>query len=314
MTVVLEARGITKQFPGVLANDHVDFTLERGEIHCLLGENGAGKTTLMNVLYGLYHPDAGEVRVNNTPVKLHDANDSIRLGIGMVHQHFMLIPVFTVAENVMLGIEVVRGGRLDNTTVARRITDLSQQYGLRVNPDDYIKDLPVGVQQRVEILKVLYRHAEILILDELFAIMRSLAQQGKSIIFITHKLREVFAVADRISVMRGGKLVGTVLPKDATPERLAELMVGRKVILQVEKREKEAGAPALAVTDLTVRDDRGVVAVHHVSFEVRGGEILGIAGVQGNGQTELAEALTHLRPISGGHIALLGHDISRATP
>jgi simple sugar transport system ATP-binding protein len=334
MSFALQATGITKRFPGVLANDHVNFDLQQGEIHALLGENGAGKSTLMNILYGLYQPDGGEIRINEKPTRIHSPHDAIAQGIGMVHQHFMLVPPLTVTENIMLGQESLqpatqwlgRLGWLDRRNAARRIRALSQQYGLAVTPDALVRDLPVGVQQRVEIVKALYREANILILDEptavltpqeadeLFVIMRSLTQKGKSIVFITHKLREVLAVADRISVMRAGKMVGTTTPATATLESLAEMMVGRKVILQVEKRWHEAGKPALTVKNLTVRDDRQLVAVNNVSFEVRGGEILGIAGVQGNGQTELAEALAHLRPSVSGQILLAGEDITHVTP
>jgi simple sugar transport system ATP-binding protein len=334
MSFALQATGITKRFPGVLANDHVSFDLQHGEIHALLGENGAGKSTLMNVLYGLYHPDEGAIRVNDQPVRFQSPHDAIAQGIGMVHQHFMLVPPLTVTENIMLGQESLQAstkflGRLawlDRRSAANRIRELSQQYGLAVEPTAIVRDLPVGVQQRVEIVKALYREANILILDEptavltpqeadeLFVIMRSLTQKGKSIVFITHKLREVLAVADRISVMRAGKLVGTTKPADATLESLAELMVGRQVILQVEKRWHEAGHPALAVKNLTVRDNRQLVAVNNVSFDVRGGEILGIAGVQGNGQTELAEAIAQLCPIVSGQILLAGKDITHITP
>jgi simple sugar transport system ATP-binding protein len=334
MPPALQTVGITKQFPGVLANDHIDFTLERGEIHALLGENGAGKSTLMNILYGLYTPDSGQIMINGEQVQLHSPNDAIARGIGMVHQHFMLIPPLTVTENIILGDESLRSatkplGRLallDRESAARRIEQLSTQYSLAVDPHAYVRDLPVGAQQRVEIIKALYRNADILILDEptavltpqeadeLFVIMKGLAQQGKSIVFITHKLREVFAVADRITVFRLGKVIGSVSSKGATSEQLAEMMVGRKVILSVDKREKEAGPSALVVEHLTVRNDQGLVAVNNVSFEVRGGEVLGIAGVQGNGQTELAEALTSLRRVDSGKITLLDRDITHATP
>ncbi|MFQ5409689.1 MAG: ATP-binding cassette domain-containing protein, partial [Anaerolineales bacterium] len=242
MATVLELQGITKRFPGVLANDHIDLTLEEGEIHALLGENGAGKTTLMNILYGLYDPDEGEVRVRGARLEVQSPNDAIAAGVGMVHQHFMLVPVFTVTENVMLGEEATRGGGvLDRRAAAARVREISEQFGLQVEPDAYIKDLPVGVQQRVEIIKLLYRHADILILDEptavltpqeadeLFKIMRSLTDQGKSIIFITHKLREVLEVADRITVIRRGKVIGTTTPAEADRNKLAEMMVGREV-------------------------------------------------------------------------------------
>jgi ABC-type uncharacterized transport system ATPase subunit len=334
MPLALEARGITKAFPGVLANDHVDFQLEKGEIHALLGENGAGKTTLMNILYGLYHPDEGEIYVNGEKVEMDSPSDAIKLGIGMVHQHFMLVPVMTVAENMMLGMESSTPGSrwlgplsfLDRRKVESEIRELSEKYGLEVDPTAPIHTLPVGVQQRVEILKALYRKANILILDEptavltpqeaedLFVVMRSLKEQGVSIIFITHKLKEVFAVADRITVMRAGKVVGHTVPEKATESMLASMMVGREVILTVEKGPAKPAEPVLEVQDLHVRDDRGLPAVNGVSFTVREGEVLGIAGVQGNGQSELVEALTGLRKIESGKVIMGGDEITNATP
>lgn len=327
MPPVLELRGITKRFPGVLANDHIDLALEKGTIHALLGENGAGKTTLMNILYGLYQPDEGEIYVNGEKAEIHSPGDAIARGIGMVHQHFMLIPVFTVTENVMLGEEtLLPGGFLDRKTTANRIREISQQYGLEVNPDSYIKDLPVGVQQRVEIIKLLFRKAEILIFDEptavltpqeadeLFQIMRSLVSQGKSIIFITHKLREVLDYSDVITVIRRGKVVGSVKPEDADQRTLAAMMVGREVMLELEKTSTEVGAPVLEVRDLIVTDETNQIAVDEVSFEVCAGEVLGIAGVQGNGQTELVEAITGLRPVVKGQVKLLGQDVTNAQP
>ncbi len=334
MTLALQAIGITKRFPGVLANDHVDFDLNKGEIHALLGENGAGKSTLMNILYGLYQPDEGEIRVNDQPVQIISPHDAIARGIGMVHQHFMLVPPLTVTENIMLGQESVTAATrvlrklsvLDRRVSGNRIRELSQQYGLEVDPNAYVKDLTVGEQQRVEIVKALYRAADILILDEptavltpqeaddLFVIMRKLVEQGKSIVFITHKLREVFAVADRISVMRGGQMVGSTVPKQATSEMLAEMMVGRKVILTIDKEEAHPTGAILNVEGLQVMDDRHHMAVDGVSFQVCAGEILGIAGVQGNGQTELAEALTGLRRVVAGQVSIAGHDVTHATP
>lgn len=334
MTLALETKGITKRFPGVLANDHIDFSLEKGEIHALLGENGAGKSTLMNILYGLYQPDEGEILVDGQPVNITTPHDAIAKGIGMVHQHFMLIPPLTVTENIMLGQETSTGSTeflgklsvLDRNSVASRVRELSQRYELEVDPDAYVKDLPVGSQQRVEIVKALYRSADILILDEptavltpqeadeLFIIMRTLVEQGKSIVFITHKLREVFAVANRISVMRAGQMVGSVKPAEATRELLAEMMVGRKVILQIDKPEAHPGDPVLQVDHLSVLDERQHMAVDDVTFSVCAGEILGVAGVQGNGQTELAEALTGLRLPNEGHVSILGHDTTHATP
>ncbi|MCX7839701.1 MAG: ABC transporter ATP-binding protein [Anaerolineae bacterium] len=327
MPPILELDGITKRFPGVLANDHIHFTLEQGEVHALLGENGAGKTTLMNILYGLYHPDEGTIIVRGKPVKIDSPSTAIRLGIGMVHQHFMLVPVFTVTENVMLGEETLtRGIFLDRASVAARIRDISAQYGLQVDPDAYIKDLSVGAQQRVEILKILYRRADILILDEptavltpqeveeLFKVIRSLVARGVSIIFISHKLKEVMAIADRITVLRDGHVVGTTRPAETSPAALARMMVGREVILTVDKKPAQPGDVVLDVQDLHVLDDRQQPKVNGVSFQVRAGEILGIAGVQGNGQTELVEALTGLRAIASGRVTILGNETTRATP
>ncbi len=334
MAFALQATGITKHFPGVLANDHVSFTLEKGEIHALLGENGAGKSTLMNILYGLYQPDEGEIMIDSQPTRIDTPHDAISQGIGMVHQHFMLVPPLTVTENIMLGQESIQASSrvlgklavLNRRSVTERIYELSQQYGLEVDPEAIVQDLPVGAQQRVEIIKALYRAADILILDEptsvltpqeadeLFIIMRNLVKQGKSIIFITHKLREVFAVADRISVMRAGQVVGTVKPSEATQEMLAEMMVGRKVILQIDKVDAHPGEVVLSIDGLQVMDDRRHMAVDGVSLVVRAGEILGVAGVQGNGQTELVEALTGLRHPLEGRVTILGHDTTRATP
>ena len=316
--LALEVRGITKRFPGVLANDHVHFALRRGEIHALLGENGAGKTTLMNIIYGLYRPDEGEIFVEGKPVEIRGPHDAIRLGIGMVHQHFMLVPVFTVAENLVLGAEITKGPVLDLQAARRAVRELSEHYGLEVDPDAVVEDLPVGVQQRVEILKALYRQARILVLDEptavltpqevedLFRVMDGLRKRGVSIIFITHKLKEVMAIADRITVMRRGKVVGTTTPAQTSEQELASMMVGREVLLQVEKGPANPGEPVLEVEDLWVEDERGLPAVRGVSFSVRAGEILGIAGVQGNGQTELAEALTGLRQPERGTVRLGG--------
>lgn len=333
-TIVLEAKGITKRFPGVLANDHVDFDLRQGEIHALLGENGAGKSTLMNILYGLYKPEAGEVRVSGNLLDLHSTKDAIKHGIGMVHQHFMLVPVFTVTENIMLGAETFHRAqesespltRLDQREVAQKIRELSKQYGLEINPDAVVGDLPVGIQQRVEIVKALYRKANVLILDEptavltpqeaedLFSIMHELTAKGVSIIFITHKLKEVLAVADRITVMRAGRVVGSATPSESDEHSLAAMMVGRDVILTVDKAPAQPGEGVLVVEGLTVRDQRGLEAVKNVSFNVRVGEVLGIAGVQGNGQTELAEALTGLRACHGGRINLDGRELTNRPP
>lgn len=326
MTLALEIHGCSKAFPGVQACDRIDFELTKGEIHAVLGENGAGKTTLMNIIYGLYDEDAGDMFLNGEQVDIRQPSDAIRRGIGMVHQHFMLIPVFTVAENIMLGMETTKNGLLDEKSAARQIREFSHQFGLDVDPNAYVKDLPVGIQQRVEIIKALYRKADILILDEptavltpqeaqeLFQIMRSLAAQGKSIIFITHKLKEVFAVADRITVLRNGRVVGTTTPAEATEAKLAEMMVGREVILTVDKGPPKLGDVVLDVEDLVVLDDRRVQAVDGVSLQVRSGEILGVAGVQGNGQTELVEAITGLRPALSGRIEILGHDTTHSAP
>ncbi len=327
MTNVLELRGITKRFPGVLANDKIDITLREGKILALLGENGAGKTTLMNILYGLYKPDEGQILVRGKEVDIQSPNDAIERGIGMVHQHFMLVPVMTVTENVMLGVEPTKNGVfLDKEKVAKRIREISDQYGLEVDPTAYIKDLPVGIQQRVEIIKVLYRQADILILDEptavltpqevdgLFKILQTLLDKGKSIIFITHKLKEVMHAADDITVLRLGRVIGSIDPKDATPEILATMMVGRDVNLVVNKKDAQPKDVAMEVTDLYVRDDRQNLTVNGVSFEVRKGEVLGIAGVQGNGQTELVYALTGLLPIDNGKISLLGEAVKHTTP
>ena len=327
MANVLELRGITKQFPGVLANDHIDITLQEGDVLALLGENGAGKTTLMNILYGLYKPDEGKIIVRGQEVEIQGPNDAIARGIGMVHQHFMLIPVMTVTENVMLGVEPIKNGMfLDSAKVAARVRDISEQYGLDVDPDAYIKDLPVGIQQRVEIIKVLYREADILILDEptavltpqevegLFKILQTLIEKGKSIIFITHKLKEVMAVADQITVLRNGRVVGTVLPNEVDPEKLASMMVGRDVNLIVMKKPSVPKEAALEVKDLFARDDRMNMTVNGVSFEVRKGEVLGIAGVQGNGQTELVYVLTGLiQPVSG-EIRITGEPLHHTSP
>jgi general nucleoside transport system ATP-binding protein len=319
---LLELRGITKEFPGVLANDHVDFELAKGEVHALLGENGAGKSTLMNILYGLYHPDEGEILLNGQTVRIGSPRDAIDLGIGMVHQHFMLIPVMTVAENIVLANEPSNGPFLDLAGAEKRVRELSTQFGLAVRPDARVDSISVGMQQRAEILKALYRGAEILILDEptavltpqeaqeLFAIIRSLQGEGKSIIFISHKLNEVLEIADRITVLRQGKHVDTVPRAGATQEGLARLMVGRDVVLRVEKPPAEPGETLLKVEDLYVRDIRDLEAVRGVSFEVKAGEIVGIAGVDGNGQTELIDAITGLRKPVSGRILVAGDDLT----
>jgi ABC-type uncharacterized transport system ATPase subunit len=320
---VLELRGITKEFPGTLANDRIDFDLARGEVHALLGENGAGKSTLVNVLYGLYRPDEGEIRVRGTPVTFHSPRDAIAQGIGMVHQHFMLIPVMTVAENIVLGSEPSEKGIfLDYGAARARVRELAGAFGFGIDPDARVQDLTVGQQQRVEIVKALFRSAEILILDEptavltpqesaeLFEIVRTLTREGMSVIFITHKLNEVLDIADRVTILRRGKLVETLETSTATEASLARLMVGREVLLRVDKEAHPAGEPLLRVEGLSVRDDRGLQKVKDVSFEVRAGEIVGIAGVDGNGQTELIDALAGLRKPEGGRIALAGTDVT----
>jgi general nucleoside transport system ATP-binding protein len=321
----LELRGITKRFPGVVANDGVDFELSRGEVHALLGENGAGKSTLMNILYGLYHPDEGQIRLDGKRIVIGSPRDAIDQGIGMVHQHFMLIPVMTVAENIVLATEPTKGPFLDIRSAEERVRRLSEQFGLAVRPEARVSAISVGMQQRAEILKALYRGAEILILDEptavltpqeaseLFAILRSLQESGKSIIFISHKLNEVLEIADRITVLRQGKKIDTVPREGATPEGLARLMVGREVVLRVEKTQADPGDPLLVVEDLTVLDDRGLEAVRDASFDVKAGEIVGLAGVDGNGQTELIDALTGLRRPAGGRITVGGKDMTTAS-
>jgi ABC-type uncharacterized transport system ATPase subunit len=327
MAPILELRGITKRFPGVLANDHINLTLEKGEIHALLGENGAGKTTLMNILYGLYNPDEGEIIVKGQKTEINEPTDAIRAGIGMIHQHFMLIPVFTVTENVMLGEEFTKaGGILDRSKAASKIREISETYKLNVDPNAYVGDLPVGTQQRVEIIKLLFRNADILIMDEptavltpqevdeLFKIMRFLVDQDKSIIFITHKLGEVMECSDRITVIRGGKVVGTTRPKDASTKKLAAMMVGRDVELQVKKKKASIGEVVLDVENLKVLNPQNQMAVNDISFQVKAGEVLGIAGVQGNGQTELVRALTGLLKPVDGKFSILGHETTYSSP
>jgi simple sugar transport system ATP-binding protein len=323
----VELRGITKRFPGVVANSNVDLSVSGGEVLALLGENGAGKSTLMNVLFGLYAPDEGRIAIDEKPVAFKTPADAIGAGIGMVHQHFMLVPVFNVTENVMLGVEPTGPfSLLDRNSARARLLDLSKQYGLPVDPDAVVEDLPVGVQQRVEILKALYRKADLLILDEptavltpsevdeLFRVIRTLKESGRGVIFITHKLKEVMAIADRITVLRRGQVVGTTTPAETSEQDLAAMMVGHEVKLEVDKTVAEPGPPALEAIDLELFDDRGHRAVAGVSFEVRAGEIFAIAGVQGNGQTELVEAITGLRPVASGKVLLEGADVTGASP
>ena len=321
--LAIDMRGITKTWPGVVANDHVDFEVRTGEIHALVGENGAGKSTLMNVLYGLVHPDSGEIVVDGKPARITGPRDAISLGIGMVHQHFMLIPVFTVGENIMLGREPVTAGDFyDDGHARREIAELTKRYGLALDPDARTGDLPVGLQQRVEIVKVLYRGANILILDEptgvltpqeskeLFAVLRDLVKTGKTIIFISHKLKEVLDISDRITVMRRGKVVGHLITKDTNEEEIATAMVGREVLLRVDKKPAKPGAVAFRVENLSAVSDRGVPALRGVTFELRQGEILGIAGVEGNGQSELVEVLAGTRRASGGKVWLGDQDVT----
>jgi general nucleoside transport system ATP-binding protein len=324
--LVLEMHGITKRFPGIVANDHVDLDVRKAEVHALLGENGAGKSTLMNILYGLYKPDEGEIRLGGKPVVFGSAKDAIRAGIGMVHQHFMLIPVMTVAENIVLGNEPTREGIvLDERGAEEQVREISKQYGLAVDPTALVSDITVGQQQRVEILKALYRGAEILILDEptavltpqeageLFEIVGSLRSGGKSIIFISHKLNEVLEIADRITVLRRGKTIETVPREGATEESLARSMVGREVLLRVDKPPAQPGDVMLRVEDLHVVDDRGIAKVNGVSFDVRAGEIVGIAGVDGNGQSELIDAIAGLQKIRSGSVELAGRTYDSAS-
>jgi simple sugar transport system ATP-binding protein len=322
----VELKAVTTRFGSFVANDQINLVVEPGQIHCLLGENGAGKSTLMNVLFGMLRADEGEILIDGEPVHFSNSGDAVRHGIGMVHQHFMLVPVFTVAENVVLGFEPTKSfNRLDYKTADAQIHELSRKFGLEVNPDAVVEDLPVGLQQRVEILKALSHDAELLILDEptavltpqeidaLMEIMRSLAKDGKSILFITHKLKEVRAVADVITVIRQGRVVDTVLPSE-TENQLAALMVGREVNLTVNKESTELGEPVLELRDVVVRDDRGLAVVNGVTLDVHKGEIVALAGIQGNGQTELAEAIAGLRHIESGTITLRGEDITNHTP
>jgi ABC-type uncharacterized transport system ATPase subunit len=325
--LVLELRGITKRFPGIVANDSVDFDLRRGEIHALLGENGAGKSTLMNVVYGLYHPDEGEIRVKGEPVKIDSPSAAIAHGIGMVHQHFMLIPVMTVAENIVLAREPTHAGvLLDLGAADKHVENVSKAFNFAIDPDALIQDITVGQQQRVEILKALFRGADILVLDEptavltpqeandLFGILRTLVREGMSVIFISHKLNEVLAIADRITVLRRGKRIDTIDREGATEQGLARMMVGREVLLRVEKTVPETGDTLLEVENLEVNDERGLPAVRGVSFEVRAGEIVAIAGVDGNGQTELVEALAGLRKPSAGRVSIAGEEVTNSAP
>ncbi|MGZ3588234.1 MAG: ABC transporter ATP-binding protein [Candidatus Limnocylindrales bacterium] len=323
----LEMRGITKRYPGVVANDHIDLQIRPGEIHALLGENGAGKTTLMNVLYGLARPDEGEILLNGEAVTIAGPSDAIARGISMVHQHFMLVPVLSVAENIVLGQETMANPLfLDRQEADRQIVELGRRFGFEIDPDEKVGRLSVGWQQRVEILKALYRNARILVLDEptavltpqetneIFAVLRRLRDEGHSIIFISHKLYEVLEIADRITVIRRGRVVGERLPTQTDEDDLAEMMVGREVQLVVDRGESHPAGPTLTVEHLLIKNDRGQEVVHEVGFEVRAGEIFGIAGVAGNGQDELVEAITGLRRPSGGRILLDGQDVTVDAP
>ncbi len=321
----IELRDIVKKFPGVVANNHISLSVEKGEIRALVGENGAGKTTLMRILYGLYQPDEGDILIRGQKVVFHSSLDAIRAGLGMVHQHFMLFPSLNVFENVIYGSEPTQFGLIDRTAARRRVEELVEQYGLYVDPDANVGQLPVGVRQRVEIIKTLYRNASILILDEptavltpqekddLFKILRRLAENGKTIIFITHKLREVLEISDNATVLRDGAVTTTLRTADTTREEIARHMVGRDVVLRVTKPPREPGEVVLQVQDLTVNNNLRRVAVKGVSLEVRAGEIVGVAGVAGNGQTELIEALTGLRSPASGRILLHDNDIIRAS-
>lgn len=327
MTPAIEMKGITKYFASthVRANDQVDFTVERGEIHALVGENGAGKTTLMNILYGLIKPDSGDILIDSQNVRIDNPDDAIKHGIGMVHQHFKLVPSFTVAQNILLGMEPEQAGFLDQQKENDLVDQLAKRYNLPVNPTARIRDLPVSMQQRVEILKVLERNAKILVLDEptavltpqevneLITVIRKLSEQGYTIIFITHKLIEVMSVADRVSVMRGGKMMGTKKVSETSIPELARMMVGREVLLRVKKKDRQRGDVVLDVKDISISDVNGLAAISHVSFQVHKGEIVGIAGVSGNGQTELVEAIAGMNSLDGGEILFKGKAINEAS-
>ncbi|MDE0139039.1 MAG: ABC transporter ATP-binding protein [bacterium] len=323
---LLELEGITKRFPGVLANDRVDFDVRPGEVHTLLGENGAGKSTLMNVLYGLYHADEGEIRLRGEPVMIESPSDAIELGIGMIHQHFMLVPTLTVAENVALGLPSGRRLLQDLSPVQQRIRELSEIYGLQVDPDAYIWQLAVGERQRVEIMKAIYRDVSLLILDEptsvltpaevedLFVTLRQMTDGGRGLVFISHKLHEVMSLSDRITVLRGGRVTGRTVPSETSREQLAHMMVGREVRLAPRRSESEVADARLTISALEVLGDRGTPAVTGFDLEVRSGEVVGIAGVSGNGQRELAEALAGLRPVNSGTVVMNGVDTTAKTP
>ncbi len=326
MRPVVEMKGITKKFGDLTANDNINLTIMPGEIHALLGENGAGKTTLMNILYGLYSPTAGDIFINDKKVVIDNPNTAIRLRIGMVHQHFMLVPPFTVMENIVLGSEPQKMGFLQKQRIEQEVREISNRYGLKIDPHAKIEDISVGMQQRVEILKALYRGADILILDEptavltpqeineLINILKNLISKGKSIILITHKLKEIMAAAHRVTVIRRGKVVDTLNVKDTTPDELAAKMVGRQVSLKLDKQDTQPGETVLKINNLQVENNRGLSAVKGVKLEIRQGEILGLAGVDGNGQTELVEAITGLRKVKDGKIMFNGQDITNWKP
>ncbi len=320
MEYIVEMLGVRKEFPGVLANDDVTVQLKKGEILALLGENGAGKSTLMSILFGLFHMDRGQIKVRGQEVSIHNPNDANSLGIGMVHQHFQLVETFTVTENIIMGAE--DKFVLDRKSAGKRIKELSEQYGLNINPDEIIEDISVGMQQRVEILKMLYRNAEVLIFDEptavltpqeiheLMGIMRNLISEGKSIILITHKLKEIKEIADRCTVIRRGKVIGTVEVKGTSTQQMADMMVGREVSFTVDKEDREAGEVVLDINNLSVLNNRKTMGLKGFTLQVRRGEILGVAGVEGNGQTELVEAITGLRKVESGSVSILGKDIA----
>jgi ABC-type uncharacterized transport system ATPase subunit len=319
----LEMRDVVKRFPGVLANDHVDFDIHRGEVHSLLGENGAGKSTLMKILYGLHQPDEGQILIDGKPVTIASPSDAIRHGIGMIHQHFMLVETITVAENVALGLRSSRGPLLDLDVVSKRIEELSEAYGIKVDPRAFVWQLSVGEQQRVEIVKALYRNVALLALDEptavltpqevddLFTTLRAMASEGHPLIFISHKLHEVLDISDRITVLRNGRKIGTVPAKGATKASLASMMVGREVLLERQRKPAEIGRPRLQIEGLRAKNDRGLDALDGIDLEVRSGEILAIAGVSGNGQQELAQVISGLRPATDGRVLLDGVDVTR---
>lgn len=324
--IVVEMKDITKGFPGIIANDHISFKVKQGEIHALLGENGAGKSTLMNILFGLYQPDKGQIFINEKEVKITDPNVANELGIGMVHQHFMLVEKFTVTENIILGMEPKKRGKINYDQARQKVLELSKQYGLLVDPDARIEDISVGMQQRVEILKTLYRGADILIFDEptavltpqeieeLAEIMHNLVKEGKSIILITHKLKEIMAICDSVTIIRRGKVIDSVSVKETNPDDLAAKMVGREVNFKTEKIEAKPSNTILKVSDLRAKDNRGLDALSGISFEVRAGEVLGIAGVDGNGQSELIEVITGLRKADSGQVTINDKDITNLKP